>query len=332
MSLPNSPGFANSPDTSFPHQRSNKQKLRSVRLELPSTRDFTRFSPLQTQQTAKNGSFGSVPITLPHTHQKQRTPSVTTNFGNVTLISPNVFYQFPPNVTASFIYEVVIPDNALTFVAQPGVDLISPRFLIYTACSTAISTQPVKFVLNGRKVEHWMSDPMPLDVTDFLVPFGQQNWLIVETGTLAVPFAVIGVWCSLFTFQDIYQTIASRERFPFTEIGAICPLTGCPIEIPAKGVNCNHPQCFDLYSYIINRQAVGIWLCPICNQLCALADLRIGETSTEIPVFEKPPQQEPGGWGTSGNDPNDSWTIPSQDESQQNSFDGYSSFWNQDII
>ena len=329
MSFPNSPRFSNSPDTSFPHQRSGKQKLRNVRLELPNSRDFTRFSPVQVQ-SKQNSSFSSVPVSL--AHQKPRTNTISTNIGNINLISPNVFYQFPPNVSATFIYEVVIPDNAFTFVAQPGVDLVSPRFLIYTACSTSISTQPVKLVLNGRKVEHWMSDPMPLDVTDFLVPFGQQNWLIIETGSLAVPFAVVGVWCSLFSFDDIVKTISSKEKFPFTEIGAICPLTGGPIEIPAKGVNCNHPQCFDLYSYIINRQAIGMWICPHCNQPCTLDDLRIGETESEIPVFGTSEQQETT-WATSSNAGDSSWTIPAQDEVQDNAFgDGYSSFWNPDII
>ena len=290
MSLPNSPGILNTSDSLLAHNRGNKQKLRSVRLEIPF-RDQPKPSPNiqspQTQASPSSHSFGELSISVPAPRHKSKQSMVPQNIGNLSIISPNVFYQFSERTEPTFVNEIVIPENAFAFTAHPGPELVSPRFLIYTLSSTAISTTPIKLIINGRKVEHWMSDPMPIDATDFLVPFGQQNWLIVETGTLVIPFVVVGVWCSRFSFNDIVSTISRKETFPFSEIGALCPITGRMISIPARGVNCMHQQCFDLLSYITTRQAIGLWSCPICMGLCSLDDLRIGEQVNTFPVFVK---------------------------------------------
>ncbi|OMJ81936.1 hypothetical protein SteCoe_17474 [Stentor coeruleus] len=46
-----------------------------------------------------------------------------------------------------------------------------------------------------------------------------------------------------------------------------CPFTYNLLEIPTRGVNCNHIQCFNLPSYIKMQRAskVNRWRCPICK-------------------------------------------------------------------
>ena len=277
MSFPNSPNFNSSPEQNNNQQRPQKPKLRSVRLELPS-KDFPkRSSPNPTIiPNQPSGSFGSLPnnnISVPI----RARPSLSTVANGATILSPSIFYEFPENTEANFILDVVTPDNAFPFITQPQVDVINPRFLLYTMCSTSISTSPVKIILNGTTIFHWITDPRPLDITDLLVSFGQQNWLIIETGNFVVPFAVIGVWSSFLTLNDIIHDIDQKEHFLFNEIAAICPITGQQIEIPSKGINCKHDQCFDLVSYITTSQALGIWMCPICQQQILLSELRIGQ-------------------------------------------------------
>ena len=40
------------------------------------------------------------------------------------------------------------------------------------------------------------------------------------------------------------------------------------IEIPVRGVNCDHLQCFDLESYLLMNYNSNKWKCPICGKPC----------------------------------------------------------------
>ena len=45
-----------------------------------------------------------------------------------------------------------------------------------------------------------------------------------------------------------------------------CPITYKRINIPARGQECKHLQCFDLESYLrLNGDRGGMWKCPICQ-------------------------------------------------------------------
>ena len=48
-----------------------------------------------------------------------------------------------------------------------------------------------------------------------------------------------------------------------------CPLTAAKIEIPVRGVFCNHFQCFDLRNYLtlISESVNPRWRCPLCKVL-----------------------------------------------------------------
>ena len=44
-----------------------------------------------------------------------------------------------------------------------------------------------------------------------------------------------------------------------------CPITYRKINIPARGHDCKHIQCFDLESYLKFNVDKGNWKCPVCK-------------------------------------------------------------------
>ncbi|KAN0028500.1 hypothetical protein ACTFIV_010345 [Dictyostelium citrinum] len=61
-------------------------------------------------------------------------------------------------------------------------------------------------------------------------------------------------------WEDIYF-----EFVHYVAMSLRCPLTQDRIYIPAKTINCEHNQCFDLKGFIINSCITGRWLCPVCD-------------------------------------------------------------------
>ncbi|OHT16580.1 MIZ zinc finger family protein [Tritrichomonas foetus] len=269
----------NSPQTEFGVSKAGKPKLRSVRLELPQNEFLNHFSPnpphysLPVQFTpGVNNQISSPQLSI----QPPSQTSVASVANGGTLLSASILHTFPSHCEPSFACDIMTPNNAMPFTTQPPPSLLHPRFFLYSVSVNPVPQTHVKFIVNGKIINHFNTDHQPLDITDILLPFGQQNWLIVESGNIVVPFAVVGVWVSMMTMEELIQTIESKSHFILNEVATPCPITGAPIEIPAKGLQCNHQQCFDLVSYITLSQALNRWVCPVCRQQLPLDDLRVG--------------------------------------------------------
>lgn len=61
-----------------------------------------------------------------------------------------------------------------------------------------------------------------------------------------------------------------------------CPLSVGRIKIAAKGNKCNHPQCFDLQTFLEFCNMTGIWQCPICTQPLPFNELEIDVVMNRI--------------------------------------------------
>lgn len=61
-----------------------------------------------------------------------------------------------------------------------------------------------------------------------------------------------------------------------------CPLTIKRIDIPVRGINCNHPQCFDLRGFLNFCAVTGVWQCPVCTNACQFKDLGIDDEMDKI--------------------------------------------------
>ncbi|XP_018410213.1 PREDICTED: zinc finger MIZ domain-containing protein 2 isoform X1 [Nanorana parkeri] len=56
-----------------------------------------------------------------------------------------------------------------------------------------------------------------------------------------------------------------------------CPITFRRIQLPARGHDCRHVQCFDLESYLQLNCERGTWRCPVCNKTALLEGLEVDQ-------------------------------------------------------
>jgi hypothetical protein len=70
------------------------------------------------------------------------------------------------------------------------------------------------------------------------------------------------------TIQDLTNQMICKEKFLLT-----CVYNGKLIELPVKGNNCRHFQCFDYSSFIKINKLKKKFECPMCKQLCFFDDL-----------------------------------------------------------
>lgn len=97
-----------------------------------------------------------------------------------------------------------------------------------------------------------------------------------------VPIVVLIRWMEKISIQQLAQKII-EDRDPAPEVpitpghppSQICPLTRKLILRPARGIKCNHPDCFDLTGFLCYSIKKHIWQCPICHLDLQAEDLRI---------------------------------------------------------
>lgn len=263
--------------TNIQLQKNKKGSRRTVRLELPPTADLLHSSQLQEKDSLQSskGSSGSFGSSHEQVQPKRQVQPISQQKAILSL--PTIFYEFSENTVPAFTVDVVTPDPSFPFVANPAPDLVNPRFLIYAICPNYSATS-IKIRINSTIMNIRLSSNLPIDATNELAPFSQQNWIVIETGSFVIPFTICGVWASSLTMNDIIQRLEKKGKFTVSDISAICPISGKPIERPAKGSACMHNECFDLVAYIGVSLALGEWNCPICHQHLPPSDLVLGES------------------------------------------------------
>ena len=264
-----------------------RSKRKAVYLKLPKGEEVQKSSSLRSLE-----SFYMEEKVMAVKRQKKSSQQVVQRSlvsQNAKIFSPSIFYRFAEEAKPSFILDVVTSDVSSQFSTAIPKDFSNGRFLIYTVCQTSISTAPIKMRINSVTVSHWVSDISPIDATDCLVPFGEQNWISIETGSFIIPFSVIGIWANKITIDDILKKIQGQEKFNYVENSNICPITKKPVNNPAKGKNCEHDEVFDLIPFISVCMATGEWKCPICHASIPIEDIITGEAEN---LFEVKSEEE----------------------------------------
>ncbi|XP_054030988.1 zinc finger MIZ domain-containing protein 2 isoform X2 [Dryobates pubescens] len=64
-----------------------------------------------------------------------------------------------------------------------------------------------------------------------------------------------------------------------------CPITFRRIQLPARGHDCRHIQCFDLDSYLQLNCERGTWRCPVCNKTALLEGLEVDQYMLGILIY-----------------------------------------------
>jgi hypothetical protein len=67
-----------------------------------------------------------------------------------------------------------------------------------------------------------------------------------------------------------------------TLLSLMCPLSISRIEIPAKGVNCDHTRCFDLETFLQFSEQSWTWQCPLCYIALHYKDIIVDQRMMEI--------------------------------------------------
>ncbi|VDQ06582.1 unnamed protein product [Trichobilharzia regenti] len=62
----------------------------------------------------------------------------------------------------------------------------------------------------------------------------------------------------------------------------LCPLSKCRIEVPVRGRNCRHVQCYDATTYLIINERKPTWNCPVCDVKAPYDDLIIDGSYEEL--------------------------------------------------
>jgi hypothetical protein len=117
-----------------------------------------------------------------------------------------------------------------------------------------------------------------LDVSEFVNRQAVVQVLHIDPAVSVVAFIR---WMQRVPLPDLAQRILSEREFAVPHGHArarpngVCPLTRKLIARPARGVKCQHDDCFDLTGFLSYAMKTNSWVCPICHMRLAAEDLRV---------------------------------------------------------
>jgi hypothetical protein len=86
-------------------------------------------------------------------------------------------------------------------------------------------------------------------------------------------------WMAQLSVNDLVKKVMERDVAPPASASGppsgICPLSRKIITKPARGVRCDHAECFDLVGYCAFGAKLNVWVCPICHKPTPPEDLRL---------------------------------------------------------
>ncbi|BHF66729.1 E3 SUMO-protein ligase pias1 [Sparganum proliferum] len=62
----------------------------------------------------------------------------------------------------------------------------------------------------------------------------------------------------------------------------LCPLSKCRIDLPVRGQNCQHIQCYDANTYLLINERKPAWKCPVCDVPAPFHELLVDGLMLEI--------------------------------------------------
>ena len=134
----------------------------------------------------------------------------------------------------------------------------------------------ISFQLGNQYIS--LSDPV------FWIPISE---LINKSGSFqvmqiepSVPIIAMVRWLKKKPISVVANEILQRPNAPPLKIeqpvtNGFCPLTRKVMITPARGVQCQHLECFDLTGFLCHSIKLNKWICPICKKPLNPEDLRI---------------------------------------------------------
>lgn len=116
---------------------------------------------------------------------------------------------------------------------------------------------------------------------------------LLKSDDLAVQIAEISTLGVEASKKKIMARFDSQKDVGLSEfkVDLLCKLTYTPMKNPARGINCEHVDCFDLLFYLKSMESSMIrkWVCPLCKKYCPRleVDEYLQQVSNENPGLEK---------------------------------------------
>ena len=185
-------------------------------------------------------------------------------------------------------------DTALIVIAADYSDF-TPVPWAENIALDGVAVQHTILSVNGREVgvpENWA---LPTGETSRFKSFvpalvelegDGENFFCVQRVGSAWRVCLVGVVVRLVDMQGVCERVRERGEEGLAcagggvsgvevSVSLRCPLTQTRIMCPARGVSCEHPDCFDLASFITMCSATHLWMCPLCQRPVPPSDLRI---------------------------------------------------------
>lgn len=179
---------------------------------------------------------------------------------------------------------------------SPGQEISFPH-----QCELRVNGGEVKANLRGLKNKP--GSTRPADITDSLrfKPVSYSNTIeLTYALTQKVKFYLTLVVCKMIPVETLVRQINQKIRKDLViseitkkasdpdvittaqKLSLKCPISYMRLQIPCRGVKCNHIQCFDATSYLQLQEQGPQWICPICNGSAPFEQLAIDEYARDI--------------------------------------------------
>ncbi|OHT09405.1 hypothetical protein TRFO_21620 [Tritrichomonas foetus] len=90
-----------------------------------------------------------------------------------------------------------------------------------------------------------------------------------------VAFAIFPL--EVLTPSEVEACIVNRRPHVFGGEWGFCPISHSLINVPVRGINCDHKDCFDLHAFISSSLCTRIWKCPICGNKLPFEEICIDD-------------------------------------------------------
>ncbi|PAA54158.1 hypothetical protein BOX15_Mlig020144g1, partial [Macrostomum lignano] len=96
-----------------------------------------------------------------------------------------------------------------------------------------------------------------------------------------VASVVQGLWrrrrLALESCVEKLKHLHQQQQLHQCALSLRCPISNHRIDLPARGSDCHHAQCFDLRTYLERNANFNTWRCPVCQKSAQLSGLEIDE-------------------------------------------------------
>ncbi|KAL0488001.1 zinc finger MIZ domain-containing protein [Acrasis kona] len=139
------------------------------------------------------------------------------------------------------------------------------------------------------------------------------NIFVIKAKSCCCTYEIEIQLCSVVCIDELVDIVLRRDRSDYTDVkvGAVSdqdvsvlsavssnidPISQDEIEIPCRGLRCEHAQCFDLKSFLEMNSRIYKFLCPVCSEVALFDDLRVSskykkrkelEDQNEVPLKKR---------------------------------------------